>query len=276
MTLMVNQLIGQAPLIPPLSLIAILQGLNLTTNLKLVLDAGDKDSAPSSATSWLDRSGNGYDFFRGTTSGADATDPTFNGTVGNLSGSEYWSFDGGDYFRYDTTNETWMQNIHKDNAKFTMIGWVTTVAGAAHGICGTRGAVAGNTGYVIFKQASGGNNLIFTVSNAGTSVLTLTMTAALLDTAGPWYFVAVSVDEAVGANGAITQINSTQELFTSTYVSPASGNASFTHEIAARGNGDTPWGNTERMGMIAMWEGVALTAANLNAIFNATRGRYGI
>src|SRR5688572_10725967 len=106
------------------TLLTILNGLGLTANLKLCLDAGDNLSAPAAATSWLDRSGNGYDFFRGTTSGADATDPTFNGTPGELSAAEYWSFDGGDFFRYDTTNETWMQNLHKNNALLSFFCWL--------------------------------------------------------------------------------------------------------------------------------------------------------
>jgi hypothetical protein len=54
--------------------------LGLVTNCKLVLDAGEASSY-TSGQSWLDLSGNGYDFFLGSTSGAAANDP-FGGPLG--------------------------------------------------------------------------------------------------------------------------------------------------------------------------------------------------
>ena len=55
--------------------------LSLNSNLVLCLDAGDANSY-TSGQKWLDRSGNGYDFFLGTTDSVQASDPTFNGTPG--------------------------------------------------------------------------------------------------------------------------------------------------------------------------------------------------
>ena len=246
----------------------------LANGLKLCLDAGDIFSAPSGATSWLDQTVNGYDFFRGTTSGAEATDPTFNGMVGNLSKDEYWSFDGGDLFQYDSANETWMESIHKAGAKFTITAWIWVGSASANGcICGDRGAAAGDTGFVFNTNAT--DNLRFNVANAGTSVLTLT-TAAAIPAVGQWIFTAMSLDEAVGANGAILQLNGTKEIFTSTYVAPSAAAASFGLQIGAGGNAFNPFPAASRMGMTAMWQGVALTANELMAIYNATRKRFGV
>lgn len=64
------------------SLINTLSNLGLLTNLKLCLDAGDLNSYDGSSQTWKDLSGNGTDFYRGATSGSEASDPTFN-PVGN-------------------------------------------------------------------------------------------------------------------------------------------------------------------------------------------------
>jgi len=70
---------------------------------------------------WLDLTAGEYDFFRGADSTATTDDPTFNGTPGNKSVNEYWSFDGGDFFAYDSANEAWMETLHKDNSKFCVL-----------------------------------------------------------------------------------------------------------------------------------------------------------
>lgn len=94
------------------SLIKILMSLSLTTSLIACWDAGDSDSWPGSGQSWLDVSGNGHDIQRGSGSGSDSADPTFNGTPGNLSESEYWTSDGGDYFTMasKTFASTWLDS----------------------------------------------------------------------------------------------------------------------------------------------------------------------
>ena len=94
----------------------------LTSGLRVVLDAGSADAG--SGQSWLDVSGNGVDFFRGADGNSSTDDPAYNGTLGNLSSSEYYSYDGGDFFTYDSTNESWMQDMHKDNAEFSIAMWL--------------------------------------------------------------------------------------------------------------------------------------------------------
>lgn len=249
----------------------VVKKLGLTGGLKLCLDAGDAASY-TSGQSWLDRSGNGYDFFLGADGSATATDPAFNGTAGGRSASEYFSVDGGDYFRYDTTNETWMQNIHKDNANFTILLWTYTASlGAINGYAGTRGA-AGNTGFAFFAD---GVQLNLSVQNAGSTVLLLQPTT-LVPLVNQWNFMAVSLNEATGANGAVMQRNELQTLHTSTYSSPAAGNGTNTLEFGSRGGANSPLPSASRVAAVAAWEGASLSAPQLQSVFQATRGRFSI
>lgn len=251
-------------------LIHTIRRCGLTSGLKLCLDAGDALSY-TSGQSWLDRSGNGYDFFRGATVGAEASDPTFNGTAGQRASTNYWSFDGGDYFRYDTTNETWMENLHKNNAKFTLAAWVYFASTTQAAMCGTLQNFAGGIGFQ--WECPGADAIRLLVFNAGT---VLSLSSAYTVSTGAWAFYAASVDEAVGANGALLYKNGTTESFTSTYVSPSASNATHKLEIGASGNAVLPLINTSRLGMFAAWEGVALTQTQLNALYQSTRGRFGV
>lgn len=246
--------------------------LGLSTNCKLILDAGDSASY-SSGQSWLDRSGNGYDFFLGTTSGAEGSDPTFNGTAGQRTASEYFSTDGGDRFRYDTTNETWMQNIHKNNAIFSIVAWVYTPNLAANsGIFGNVQNAAAEVGFTLFLDSS--ERLNFAISNGAGSSLSFISTAALNISA--WNMISIGLNESIGANGGLASINATQETFTSTYTSPSASSATNTTEILATGLGIIPAASGTRIGMLTAWEGRMLTASEIQTLHYATRPRYGV
>ena len=244
-------------------------------DLKLCLDAGDSASYSGAGQSWLDQSGNGFDFFRGETSGAAADDPTFNGTAGNLTSSEYWSFDGGDLFQYDTTNETWMQNLHKDNAIFSGIFWtyfadLSTDHNTWFGTCSLN---LTQTGIMFFENGGAGDNPSLRIHN-GSGVAALDVSASgLAATLNTWECYGISVNEAAGTgfffkNGSIS-------TFTSTYSTPSAGNATATMQIGAA-NSNRRILNGGRMSQVAMWEGRSLSADELTAIYMATRGRFGV
>jgi hypothetical protein len=252
--------------------IDIIVALGLSANLRLCLDAGDADSY-TSGQSWLDRSGNGYDFFRGATNSATTDDPAFNGSAGGLSASEYFSFDGGDYFRYDTTNETWMQNLHKNNAAWTWCAWVRiTNTATVRSFFGSNGG-AQTTGTGVHIVANASENLSVRCVNSNSLVLQADSTLAI--PTAQWTFAGISFNEAAGAGGSFFYCDGTGETFDGTYSSPSSGNASQTFEIGARGNGNGPLASGERMAGFMMWD-AALSQANLTAIYNATRSRYGV
>ena len=255
------------------SLYQVISDLGLTTNLKLCLDAGDSASySPSLQTDkWLDTSGGGFDFFRGSGTGSDTADPTFNGAAGGLSSNEYWSFDGGDRFTYDTTNETWMENLHKNNAIYTVfcVQYIVSLT-TSHFILGTRGSTG--TG-VTFNTLRGTTSspLVF-VANGGSTVLIADSTLDCNNNA--WNVVGISVNE--GTASGVFLLNGSTETFNSTYSSPSTGNAATTMCLGSTGGGASNSPNGSRIACLAVWEGTQLTTTNLTNIYNAIKGRFGL
>lgn len=253
------------------SLIDIITGLSLTSGLKVCLDAGDGDSY-TTGQSWLDTSGNGYDFFRGATSSETTDDPTFNGAPGDLSIAEFWAFDGGDKFRYDTTNETWMQNLHKDNATFTVLMGIypATVSGS-NGIFGTAPSSA-NVGCRLYLSS---DNLRFIVSgDSGSTVIDDSSSGGA--TALTWNILGMSLNESAGATGRVFFVNGAESAGSATYTSPSTSSAGFAMEIGSVGNSTARIQSGGRIGFFAMWEGVALTGPQMQSIMDEIGPRYGL
>jgi hypothetical protein len=245
------------------ALTQVLSDLGLTSGLTLLLDAGDLESY-ASGQKWLDRSGNGYDFFLGADATASATDPTFNS-------DGYFTFDAGDFFTYDTTNETWMQNLHKDNAAFTLLSWVyTPVNSANYCFVGTAGATFAAVGISFYISTT--NKVSFRLYNAtGSTGLDIDTTATV--SAGAWHFCGITLDEAAGTGSLF--LDSVAEAKTTTYTSPSAASATRTMQIGAFGNNVAPFPNNTRFAMQLAYT-TALSDANVAAIFNATRGRFGV
>lgn len=257
------------------TLYGILQFLGLSRNL--VLDAGDSASY-TSGQKWLDRSSGGYDFMLGSETGSPSTgdEPTFNGTPGSLSSSEYWSFGGNDYFRYDTTNETWMDARHKNNALFTDILIYYPVASlGAQGLMGTIRDGSNAPGAKLFLTSA--EKLTINVKNGSGDALLKTADTAT--TTGAWHFIALVMDEAGGSgffyeDGGYKQVGSS-DTFTSTYSSPSASAATDTMEIGAIGNASIPVVNGSRIACVASLP-VALSKAQLDAVYAEIGPRFGL
>jgi hypothetical protein len=248
--------------------------LGLSANLRLCMDAGDAASLPAASNKWLDLSGNGYDFFRGTTNGADATDPTINGTAGQRSSGEYLSFDGGDLLTYDAVNETWVQNLHKDSALFTLATWLYPGSiGTNMGLFGTSGNNANNVG-IDFNLTSTGTINMVVRNGSGVNSLALPGAGAGLLNVTAWNFCAISINEAAGTS--VCFVNGGASAPNSTYTSPSASNASFTAQIGTRGNNALPVVNGSRLAAFVAWEGRFLSVEEINALFAASRGRFGV
>lgn len=251
----------------------VLTSLGLTTGLMVSLDAGSIVSAPIAATSWLDLSGNGTDFFLGATAGAEASDPTFNGAAGGLSSSEYWSFDDGDWFHYDTTTPAWVTAIHQNSGVASFMAWVHIPdLVSTHGFTGDFGGGGAVTGFSFYSSTSG--TLEFRIGNGDGSLEIQAVGPAPI--ANEPIFVAFSFDESIGTDGLSIQMNSTETLHTSTVASPSAGAASKTWGLGAiTGDGSATMGNGARMYM-AVFHNVALTKIQRDAFYDATRGRFGV
>lgn len=261
----------------PKKAIDVVRYLRLTSGLQLCLDAGDAASLPASATSWLDLSGNGFDFFLGTDATAQATDPSINGTAGQLAAGNYLGFDGGDYLTYDAANETWMNSLHKDNALFTLLFWVyfgTAPAAGVNRIFGNCGATPSAANGIRFLIDNPSGSVLFQVFKTDASLAENVNSGATTVTGGAWYQIAISVDEA--ADSGFFGINGTAVTFSAAYTTPAAGDATFTTQIGAGGNNNSPLSANSRMAMAAAWSGRALSQGEVSAFFNATRGRFGV
>lgn len=250
----------------------------LTANSKLVLDAGDSASYSGAGQSWLDRSGGGYDFFRGATSGAEASDPTFTGSSGDLTSATYWSFDGGDYFTYDTTNEAWMQTLHKDGAVISAIAAVylpNLVASA--GLWGTSGNSPGPGSRMYFTDSE---QLSYQVGKGSDPDVLVKSTDAGIST-GAWHIVGLSVNENGGnvsffyVDGAYKQTGASN-TFDAAYTNPSAANAAYTMQIAAMGNNEKMFESGARLGFLGIWQGTALSKANFDTLYADLKGRYGL
>jgi hypothetical protein len=224
---------------------AIIDDLGLSTGLQVCLDAGDIQSYNGTSQIWSNRASD-YNFFKGTAPSAEGTDPTFNGTAGNLSENEYFSFDGGDFFTADVPNPEWVNNIHKDNAKFTFACWLyVNTLGVTHSISGND-ALTVVTGFLFFVSVT--NKLRFLTTN-GAAVDIDISTTDLIGTG--WNFLAISGDEQ--SNSVTFQINDIQESFAFTYPAPNTNNATHRLQAGAAGNDTFILPSGDRMGGLMVW-----------------------
>ena len=258
----------------------VIHSLGFTTGLSLVLDPGDNASYDGSSQTWTDLSGGGADFCRGSTTSSQATDPTFNGVSGGRSSSEYFSNDGGDFFTIISANPSWVEAMHKSGGTWTVAEWVRVGTLSDSNFWGWMGdgQLTGQptTGIILgVGVANGGlsaNDQLFAqVNNASVSAWRKTSTARV--TASSWNFVAVSVNLSSGAT--VMQINGTSESSTVAVGSLAAGSATAKLNIGAIGSGEFPDTSGTRYGQIAMWS-TALSTTQLAALFQATRGKYGV
>lgn len=254
-----------------------LAALGLTANLKLCLDAGSADSYSGSGQSWLDLAGGGYDFFRGATSGASSDDPTFNGASGGLSSSEYFSFDGGDKFKYDSgALPAWMDNLHKNNAAFSILLWIYWVA-TDRGVLVSSSSSGATEGIHLSMDEPQGDQVQFSVFG---STLSLKKGGTAL-TDNTWNLVGISLDEAAGAGGSFLYLNGAYnrvagvDTFDGTYSAPYTGSTSL-FQMGAYQTMSRPLGNGNRFAGVMIFEGAALTKANCDSIWNRQKGRFGL
>jgi hypothetical protein len=252
--------------------------LSLTGGLKLCLDASDIASYGGSGQVWSDTSGNDYHFNRGTGSGSDSADPTFNGTAGQQSSAEYWGFDGGDFLTLGQSNPTWVNNLHKNNAKFVLACWVYIADTDAdrNNLFGTAGdsVQAHGIGWQVRPKTNGGV-LMLNVANG--DQLTLSSPGVTSVTEGAWSFLAVSVDEAEGSG--FVQVRGTQDSISTTYSSPSTAAATRTAQIGASGlNGafPNPILNGGRLSSFLAWEGTIPAATDLLNLYGLTKSKFGL
>lgn len=194
--------------------------LGYLAHCRFLLDAADK-RCTSTSGQWVNLGSETQTIYKGTSTGGDAAEPTFNGTSDGKSANEYFSFDGGDYFRFSSTN-TWMQTWHKANAQYSIVFlfYGTGSATLATFLSTKNTAITANgIGVSMYTGLSGENIIIFTSNGSG--VVNTTASTATC-TANSWNFIGVSMNFA--ANAQIIQINNSVETFSGSMTSPTSSN----------------------------------------------------
>lgn len=253
------------------SLIATLRTLGLTSGLKLCHDHGDLacDAAGQTLT---DLSAQATPFFVGADVSATTSDPAFNGSAGALTSAEFRSFDGGDYNRHNGATEAWINNLHKDGAKFTAAVWMYPIAGANNAFFGNCGTTATDIGIRIHCAPTSGVIVCVVLNGSGSAAANVSRNQGV--TTATWQFLAASADETAAVIRFVRNDASGTTAFT--YTSPSASDATYVMDIGSMGNAVQPMPSTSRLAMIAIWEGVTLTAGQLNLIYQRTRRRFGV
>jgi hypothetical protein len=248
------------------TLMEILTEQALTTGLLFALDAGDSASYDGTSQVWSDTSGAGNHFNRGTTSGADATDPTFNGTAGGRSENEYFSHDGGDYFTLATG--TFDDGWSKNNGAWTGAVVMWPNAAAFHSCMGNANASADDGTLLRLENTLKPGFYYDPADAAGHAQL---LASSLIATAQKPNFIAGGWDE---ATTTIRLKVNTQTIEASTSASASSlTNNPEGLSIGAWGDGRQIVPASTRIYMAMAWSRL-LTAAELNALGIAIRHRF--
>jgi hypothetical protein len=292
MTLMVTNLIGfgassSAGNDP---FFEIIEGLSLNANMKICLDIGDSSCTDHSSQTFTDRSAASTDFHNGGSTSSASDDATFAGAAGGLSSSDYLTF-GGDDFIECKTSPAFIANMHKNSAVFSIIVWIYAIAsGTSHYF--SNGLNANDHGFR-FNDEGASLKLSLTVGkgSAGNPLSKATDSAVMKVNA--WNMIGVSITEATGADdgaglgggffycgnvdgNGYAQVGSA-DTFDSTYTSPSSSAATNDVNIGADGqHSGNFFPNLTRFAGVFVRESAIWTKANMDSIFDATKGRFDI
>lgn len=215
-----------------------------------------------------------YDFYRGTTSGADASDPTFNGVAGNKSVNEYFSVNGSQDFTLIGANTTFINNLHKDNAAFSILAFIrtpTAYGGVDHGIVATSSGTLGDEGIILDIRAAG---TVGFRQFQNTPSITSKQTVATM-TNSTNYMIGVTVDESDTSTGCSLYINSAVENFSGAYSVPSVNSATYKMQIASMANNSFYLGNGGRIYHILMFNR-KLPDGQVQGYYQRYRSRYGL
>ena len=173
-----------------------------------------------------------------------------------------------------------MNNIHKNNALFTMAMWIYSPASLSGGLAGSNASTFTKIGFN--WEGDGSRKVSLRVTSGGAEAMPAATSRG--DTAlnsSAWNFTAYSIDEATGAGGGFGYLNgaynqvSGSDTFNATYSSPSGSSATHTMEILAHGNAQFPTQSGTRVAGFFFWD-TALTKAQLDGLWNRTKGRFGL
>lgn len=190
-------IICKPPTVTVKNLYQMIQDIGGTSNLRLCLDAGASSSYDGTSQYWNDISGNSENFYLGNNVNVNNYDPTFHGTAGGLSSSEYFSFDGGDRFT-SVSSSSLLNNTLTLNSSFTLcaIVYFSTSGNTSYNFLSN--ATDNYRKYLYYGPGYGGVNYdgLFTFKDAND------WGQAGLFTYGSWHVVIHRMDLTTAINGS--------------------------------------------------------------------------
>jgi hypothetical protein len=167
-----------------------------------------------------------------------------------------------------------MDNLHKNNASWTYLGWLYfgNLDATNNGIFGTGDAALLDPLGVFLLTSTPIEALRLVVGNDAETAA-LQQNSSLPLSINTWHFCGVSIAEATGVG--FFNVDNASEEFSASYTSPSAGAAEKTMEMGRLPETATRFSSGSRMGQVAMWS-TALTVAQMNQVFQATRGRFGV
>lgn len=242
----------------------------VSTNLVMHLDAGNSSSYDGSSQTWTDLQGN-YNLIRGTTSGSDSTDPTFNGTAGNRSSNEYFSVDGGDYFTAANAYAgTIIRKMFRSDQAVTFELWCYMASLATCGFYGSLTA-GGQAGGFFYASYSADGKSALSNAQSAPAYSDFLSTAAYSASAWMQYGFAGKGD---GSTTCRFFKNGT-DIYTGTYSSNhTSGDSGTTPTFfGATAVGHPPSGS--RIAILRIYDAV-LTTTQVTQNYSANKARFGL
>lgn len=248
-----------------------------TAGLVLSLDVGNSGSYSGSGQLWVDLVAVSADFWRGASVAVEASDPTFNGSAGGLSSAEYWSVDGAQYFTYSAANATWMNNLHKNNAAYTIEIWAYVWGTGNDYLMSTMNFSTKPW----FEFSSITNRPGIQITNDTFNALSVGSNGGNATNPFAWNMIAMSLDEATGAGGAFFYVNggyatvSGANTWDCTYYNPSTAAAINPMHLLSRGDGSQIIRSGSQLAIIRVYN-VALTKTQLDGNWYATKNRFGL
>lgn len=248
----------------------------LSANLCLCLDSGDANSYDGTSQTWFDLSGGNQNFFRGSSSGAQASDPTFNGSAGAKSAEEYFSVDGGDYFSQVSSSLNFAETWHKDNAAFTF-GFVMYV-GSGDSVT----APIFNNDYVATLTNDAGTDIYINsgddfkldvARDTGGLVLNTVLLTDFSAGARAWRCGIISMTEATGNILVKTSSSAATLLTGKTYSSPSRSPSNKAYSLMGESDGANRFASGVRLACVFGFNR-ALPTGELDTLYAAIKGRF--
>lgn len=229
-----------------------------------------------------------YDYFLGSDGSVGTNDPTI--TAAGTDGA-YWLFDGGDFFTHSlpvASVPDFLRQMHHTGKQFTLVAWFQ-YAGAAGVIAPIFDSGSSDQGGsdmsrgVLFGELSDGHGgpigtLKFRVKQDNAAGTAFNVASDATMPTGQVSMIGISYNanntSFLYLNGNYAKVGGA-DTFTATLTSPGTLNTANQPRFCTRGDGTTGAPNGTRLHIFHAYNR-NLTKAELDAIWNSTKGRFGL